>query len=695
MNKSRYLILPLLAVLASCTAEIAIAPEEENPAGLIPDVPYITAILPGGNDETKISFEYTDARLKASWVPGDDISIVPAGCFFSYAGLYTLPSGGGTSAEFEKTTAVGLSMSKYCAFFPGSRLKCYCDLTHWYYDGQVQSKADPMAHLADYFLMYKEITTVGTVDFTDAVKSSCLCVNTSGKVFNTPTKLTVRIVGKGSFSLNDGIDGSYPIANPNTGHEPNDLEYGKAISVGLQGYGDHQYTLQAWIAMSSLDVQLYKGDIVRVLVDCADGTWCSDYTLGANTTLTGGKCHSLTVDGNWKKTSADYTQYDFDGELVTVQEPGLGLSLAFMGDGFIGADFSGGDNSTYMQAMYSAVEQFFSIQPYIYLRDYFDIYIIKAVSPQRTEAITTYTNGAKNTGTETVFSTMFTPNSTNVTGDNDAVRRYLKAALGTEKCKNITALVIANAACRAGSCYMFYTSESQSYDYARASESLAYFGLGKNPAEWTYLVRHEAGGHGFGKLADEYFYDSYQFSSVSTWNNRLGLAPYGFYRNSDRFVNEAIQAKVGTSYPLTDQTNVKWADMFGTVNNYETVESLDIYEGSSAYVTGFCRSTPNSIMNESGTFNSVSRRAIMYRARCLMGQLATGTDDKYGSEAELGYFLQWDAQYGIPEYLAAAASAPAPAPRSNCVEQYPRPLPPPVLIFGHWEGDRFVEEFRQ
>lgn len=691
MNKFLYFTLPLAALMVSCTAETVITPDEDKTAGLVPDVPVITAILPGANEETKLSFDYTNWCLKASWTAGDNISIVPDGIFFSEAGIYTLPTGGGTSAEFVQTSPITGTGDSYTAFFPGSRLKCMADLTHWTYDGQIQTKSDPMAHLTDYFLMYKEIAAVGTVDFSDAVMSSCLCVNLSGKSFNTPTMVRVRIIGNGQFAMNDGLSSGYRYITNSPDHAPFNKEYGRAISVDLKGYNSSESSIQAWIAMASDDINLSEGDIVRVMVECADGNWFSDFTLDANMTLTGGKCHTLSLDSGWKQSNADYTHYDFDGELVTVQAPGRGLNLVIMGDGFIGDDFSGGDSSTYMKAMQDAVEQFFDLQPYTYLRDYFDVHIIKVVSPERTNAETTGLNGARNTGTETTLSVQFTPNSTSVKGDDATVRKYAKAVLGDSLLRNATFMVIANQACRAGTCYMYYSYDSFSFDYANFAQSIAYFGLGTHPAERAYLVQHEAGGHGFGKLSDEYSYSSHQFGSEKDWSRNLGIDRYGFYRNADCYVDEDIQAIVGTSYPLTDKTNVKWADMFDTANDYETVESLDIYEGASVYETGFCRSTPNSIMNHEGLFNAVSRRAIMYRAKCLMGELATNSDDKYGSDSELNSFLEWDAAVGIPAFVASS-SAPALAPRNNCVEQYRIPLPPPVVRFGHWEGDIFVEE---
>ena len=438
------------------------------------------------------------------------------------------------------------------------------------------------------------------------------------------------------------------------------------------------------------DVQIYAGDYVIVLVECDDCVWRHKFLVDADMTLTGGKCHTLTVDSGWEPSPADYTQYGYDGEVVTLQENNKGLDLVIMGDGFIAEDFDGGDNSVYMSIMRNAAEQFFKVPPYDYLKPFFNVYIVKAVSPERTNAETTGMNGARNTGSETKFSVSFVPNSTSVSGDNTMVFEYASRALEPDddgkRLANATMIVIANQPCRSGTCYSGWGGDAYNVDYGLAY-SIAYMGLGKNTEEGNQLVRHEAGGHGFGKLADEY--TGYSLTNTGPWNTLAQYHPMGFSRNVDRYVDERNHAALGDSYPVTTAGNVYWADLFGTVNNYEQTESLGVFEGGMVYNNGICRPTENpscSIMNaNTGIFNAPSRRQILYRAKCLMGT----NEGSWGSAEELAAFLAWDAEHfqpNVSDYLPARA----PGKRPNSVEQYAMPFAPPVMVYGRWEGKRFI-----
>lgn len=688
MNKIRLSgVVLALASLASCSTRIELVPQETE-LSEVPDIPVITAILQADDAATKTAFEFPDWRMKVSWTAGDAISITPdSGMTFWQAGEYTLPDGGGTSADFVRTREVGGTSAPFVAFYPADKIKSYPDFTHFFFTGQVQRKADPMAHLADYFLMYKEVNDYSVVDFSDAHKSSCIRVNVSGNTFRNPRKITLKISGKGQFNLN----ASAPDA-PNwwyIGYEPETIQTSSEISVDLEGYGV-ETDVVAWIAMDMQDVKIYSGDYVIVLVECDDCIWRHKFLVSSEMTLTGGKCHTLTVDSGWEPSPADYTQYEYDGEVITLQENNKGLDLVVMGDGFIAEDFNGGDNSLYMDIMRNAAEQFFEASPYDYLKPFFNVYIVKAVSPERTNAETTGLNGARNTGSETKFSVSFVPYSTSVSGNNAMVEEYAAKALQPDpdgkRLANATMIVIANQQCRSGTCHSGWGGEAYSTDFGY-SHSIAYVGRGNNVEEGYQLVRHEAGGHGFGKLADEY--SGYSLTNTGPWNTLAQYHPMGFSRNVDRYVNERNHAALGDSYPVTTIGNVYWAELFGTVNNYEQTEGLGVFEGGMVYNNGICRPTEiasNSIMNaNTGIFNAPSRRQILYRAKCLMGT----NEGSWGSEGELAAFLAWDAEYFQPkvsEYLPARV----PAKKPNSVEQYALPLAPPVLVYGRWEGKRFI-----
>ena len=685
--------LALSAMLVSCSKEQE-APAPEAPQ--IESVPIITAILPGAEEEsTRTTFEYSDLRLIAKWKVGDKIAVTPEEFRIYNAGLYTLNTEGGTTADFEQTQAVSMSASSYLVCYPGDRVNSPASITRFSMKGQVQRKSAPMAHLEDYFMMAKTVSSYSTIDFSDAIKTACMRIAASGRTFSNPTKVELRIIGSGTFHTK-----CYPASGYFTYYysdAPESEETSRVVSIDLEGYGTES-ELVCWLAMANKDVNLSAGDIVRLKVYCSDGVWYSDTNVSSAMTLTAGNCHRLTVDSGWKLSEADYTEYSFDGEVVTLQEAGNDLDLIIMGDGFIAADFDGGDSSTYMTVMKHAADQFFTAQPYIYLKPFFNIYVVKAVSPQRTNAQTTGANGARNTGTETKFSVMFTPNSTAVSGDDNTAFEYAAKALTSDpdgkRFANMTVIVIANQRCRAGTCWNYWGGPSYSLDYGY-SNAIAYFGLGKTDTEGDQLVRHEASGHGFGKLADEYSYSSNRFTNTGQWNQLRNMQQMGIYKNVDCYVSPSIQAGLGGSYELTTESNVLWSDLFGTANNYESssVESLGVFEGAYVFSTGFCRPTydgTKSIMNQnSGIFNAISRRLILYRANNLMGT----SPGAWGSAEELAWFLEWDRTNMLPNISDYLRSTPVPR-QTASPEQLDLPFAPPVYKFGHFEGAKFVEEKR-
>ena len=391
--------------------------------------------------------------------------------------------------------------------------------------------------------------------------------------------------------------------------------------------------------MSNKDVSLMAGDNVRVSVTCADGVYYSELPLSSAMTLTGGHCHSLVVSSGWQKEGGsgdfeapDYTEYEYDGEPVVLQQgTEERLNIVILGDGFINADFEDGTYDALMRKVYSSL---FDIQPYTYYRNRFNVSYVKAVSPQRTHATNTGMNGAENSGTVTKFSTSFTPNSTHTSGDYATAVEYAKYALGANAntlIQEAVIVVVANQRCHAGTCQMSFSTSSSAPDYG-SGHSIVFMGMGSDDADLKGLVHHEALGHGFGKLADEYFYNSYYPNPENPWSNMQFYHGIGLYRNVDIYVDqEYLDSHASSTYPLTTASNVCWKDLFGTVNNYEALEGLGIYEGAYTVMVDFCRPTDageSCVMHSHGPqFNAPCRRQILYRLKHLSGDI---TGNKWG-----------------------------------------------------------------
>jgi hypothetical protein len=199
---------------------------------------------------------------------------------------------------------------------------------------------------------------------------------------------------------------------------------------------------------------------------------------------------------------------------------------------------------------------------------------------------------------------------------------------------------------------------------------------------------HEAGGHGFGKLLDEYVV--YQFVTFDTglWDNFIQTRNLGVGRNIDKYW--------GSTYPgpsnmvwggtikenaveVTTASNVYWESLIDIYPSEET----GVYEGANTYSNFYCRSTPNSIMNDQFSdkgqfFNAISRWAIWYRLMRLTGMNVGNT-----FESSLAGFLSFDSG------LTAVRSSGDFVSTRSLVEI--EPSAPPVVILGNWENGTFIE----
>lgn len=689
MKRSEFISLALgFAIIStsisSCRKENFI----EADAGSMMDVPYITVSFDSDN-LSKTSYSMEGNKLKTYWAEGDIVSVVPDLGLYVQAGTYKVINPGSSTGVFQQVKAVGQAAQAYgyAIIYPGDRIKSLPQFTKFSYEGQVQSKADPMGHNGKFHTMWVKASDYSEISMAGADQSSCMRLTLKGMAFVNPVKIEVAVSGSARrFYANNYVNESYYYY---TNDAPAELQYTPSLSLELSGYGTEN-CIEAWIVMPNASVRLNPGDNLTVSVYQENGSrYIAAVPIKKTMQLKGGKWHNLTVNGGWGIGEGDFEKYEWDGDVVNLQTGKDGLNIVFMGDGFIKEDF---DNGTYDNIMRKAYEQFFNIEPYRTLKDDFTASYIKVVSPERILAQNTGLNGAANTGHITRLSTEFTPNSTSVSGNDDLAIEYAMNALGSnanEKIKDATIVVIANQACRAGTCYnKWYSNNGRDYGQACA---VAYCALGRNSDEFTELIHHEVGGHAFGKLADEYYDDS-SITSTQPWIDMDAYHRLGLFRNTDKFVNRNFYNQLGGRYPLTTKSNVYWSDMFGTANNYESpsVESLGVFEGGNTYGYGFCRPTENpdkSIMNGNrDKFNAVGRRQIYYRYLSLSGEVGT---NQYGSSTELTRFLSWDAGSIMPKIFSGEVKNRY-GRSGRYIEEAPAPFAAPVLCEGYWENGKFI-----
>ena len=349
--------------------------------------------------------------------------------------------------------------------------------------------------------------------------------------------------------------------------------------------------------------------------------------------------------GEWNPDYYISTDYTADGTVTTLQQAttGAGINVILMGDAFSDRQIADG---TYSNVMQKAMNALFSEEPYKSFKNYFNVYSVNVVSA---------TEGYGHSGQ--ALSTDH-GSGTYVYGNDNKVVEYAKKAISEDKIDDALIIVMMNEDAYAGTCFMYYCSDG---DYGRGL-SIAYFPTSSNAETFNGLVSHEAGGHGFAKLADEYAYQDMGAIPAGEITNRKTMEPYGWWKNVD-FTNDPAQ--------------VKWSS-FVSDNRY-TNEHIGCYEGGLTYWTGVWRPTENSIMRYNvGGFNAPSRYAIWYR----IGKLA------YGSN--------WNGTYeDFVTYDAVNISAAAIASNAAQVKKLKKPLPPlhaPVVRGYNWRDMKKMEQ---
>ena len=346
----------------------------------------------------------------------------------------------------------------------------------------------------------------------------------------------------------------------------------------------------------------------------------------------------LYMPGNDEWKLYESTDYSRDGEVKVLQKAtkGNGIDIVLMGDAYSDRLIA---NGTYDRVMNTAMEKFFLEEPYKSFRDHFNVYAVTAVSA----------NEIYNGGTSTAFSGEF-GDGTLTAGDDQRVFEYTAKAIDEERIDNALIIVMMNSTKYAGTCYMYYNYTGNWGN----GVSVSYFPVGEDDDALARVLQHEAGGHGFSKLADEYSYEEKGQIPSSEISRRKSMEPYGWWKNAD-FTN--------------DPAEVKWSH-FLSDSRYAN-EGLGLFEGGFSYWSGVWHSTYNSIMNHNTDgFNAPSRESIYYR----INKLAYGADWEYDYET----FVEWDARN-----RKSASRAHGVPYRIDVPEDF-TPLHPPVVVTSTW-----------
>lgn len=266
-----------------------------------------------------------------------------------------------------------------------------------------------------------------------------------------------------------------------------------------------------------------------------------------------------------------------DGDVVIFQMSSVGnANVVIMGDGFKAEHIQ---NGYYEKTLRQAAEHFFSIEPFATYQEYFNVYMVAA------ESETDDFGGGGLLGSylkKTKFRTSF-GSGTEINCDEETVFKYVEKISYLQNDSPVLCILVLNVDRYAGTCYMYLDGS--------AIAMCPMCTLGSNSG-FDAMIRHEAGGHGFGFFADEYIYylktmpQSY-ISDIKQWQG------YGYQMNLD-FVG--------------NPQDVHWNSFIGL----EGYDGVGVYEGGQEYAYGVWRSEENSCMNDNIPYYSTYCRWLIY-----------------------------------------------------------------------------------
>lgn len=343
------------------------------------------------------------------------------------------------------------------------------------------------------------------------------------------------------------------------------------------------------------------------------------------------------LDGKDYRTRTKVEQYDYeyaDGDVITNQTAtiGNGVNIVFMGDCFDAQDIATGK---YLNSINEAIGHFFAVEPYRTYRDYFNVYAVFGLSPDSGM-------GTVNTIREAKFGSQYMLNEGVQTDGTVCFEYACKTPTVTKENIHQTTIVLIENSYE-------YAGITQMWDDGSAI-AMCPMSVDEYPYDYRGLVQHEAGGHAFGKLGDEYIYENAFLQTCTLhYPSYLQAKSLDWFRNLDDGGN---------------MHNVPWSHLIFDEKYQNTV---DIYEGGYMHTRGCFRSEPNSCMNNNiPYFSAISRQAIVERIMEYAGE-------EFSFEA-------WKAKdKGLATDEPSAASRSS-APRTNYVERSMGQQQPPKFM---------------
>lgn len=286
--------------------------------------------------------------------------------------------------------------------------------------------------------------------------------------------------------------------------------------------------------------------------------------------------------GNSEYESTDFSR-DKTYEILQTATKGSGIDIVLMGEAFTDIDIETG---FYRQLMEYSMEAFFSIEPVRSHREYFNVYMVNAVSRK------CYIGS---------FSSQVALGTTSFQGKIESSHGKLESYVTSCPVKSYSnsspAVIVNNSNAAVTHMYKAVYSLRPNFPFTGAPN-------GKNLTTFVRNFIHESVGHGFGQLADEYTHMANHGEDIPD-NIKTQLQQY---QSKGIFQNVSL---------TNDPRLVYWSHLIG----HPKYPYVSVFDGGYAYPLGVWKSEEQSIMNTSFNmyFSAISRQLIYKRIMELSG----------------------------------------------------------------------------
>lgn len=269
--------------------------------------------------------------------------------------------------------------------------------------------------------------------------------------------------------------------------------------------------------------------------------------------------------------------------------------IIFLGDGYTVEDYV--DGGKFDQDMTAGINAFFNVEPYKSYKSYFKVYKVAAYSQD-----SGVTQLDKSIAKKTAFSVVF-KGASSMDADKFMVFKYAAKVPGMQwtdiyatddvkvkgKLQSTLVVLVVNQDRYAGTNYSYADGKGISICPVSTSTNAG--------INFKNVINHEAGGHGFGRLADEYISSGNKDKTIpeDDKTNFKAWVTYGFYPNVD---------------VTNDQLLLRWKHFLGKTG----YDAVGAFQGALYYAYGAWKPENSSCMvfNEP-YYNAPSRENMVKR----------------------------------------------------------------------------------